>query len=85
LIIFGPGGIGPGELLIIFAIILLLFGGSRLANIGGSLGKSIKEFRQALKEEEQPAPSDSGAKTQNGPAQARSESVAPQGDAAKPK
>jgi sec-independent protein translocase protein TatA len=46
------GGLGPGELLLILAIVLVIFGAGRLADIGGSLGKGIREFRKAVREEE---------------------------------
>lgn len=36
---------GMGELLIVFLIILFLFGAKRLPEIARSLGTSIKEFR----------------------------------------
>lgn len=36
----------PVELLIILAIILLLFGGTRLAGLGKSTGRAIKEFKE---------------------------------------
>ncbi|MGO1973233.1 MAG: twin-arginine translocase TatA/TatE family subunit [Propionibacteriaceae bacterium] len=39
-------GIGPPELLIILAIVLLLFGGSRLAGLGKSSGKALREFKE---------------------------------------
>ena len=39
------GGLGVPELLIILAVVLLLFGGSRLAGIGKSTGRAIKEFK----------------------------------------
>ena len=47
--------LGPGELLIIFLIVLLLFGASRLRDIGGAMGGAIRDFRSALSggEEEQ--------------------------------
>ena len=41
--------IGIGELLIIFLILLLLFGAKRLPEIGRSLAKTLKEFRKAMK------------------------------------
>jgi len=41
---------GMGELVIIFLIILLLFGASKLPEIARALGKSIKEFKKAGKE-----------------------------------
>ncbi len=40
---------GPQELLIILAIALLLFGGSRLAGLGKGVGRSIKEFKNEVK------------------------------------
>ncbi len=52
------GTFGWTELLIILVIIVILFGGSRIAGLGGSLGKSIKEFRTAMKEEDQDPESD---------------------------
>jgi sec-independent protein translocase protein TatA len=38
--------LGPTELLIIFAIVVVLFGASRLAGLGGALGRGIREFRE---------------------------------------
>ena len=43
---------GLGELIVIFLIVLLLFGAARLPEIARSLGKAIKEFKRATKEEE---------------------------------
>lgn len=37
-----------GELALIFGIILVLFGGSRLASIGKSLGEGISNFKKGL-------------------------------------
>lgn len=42
--------LGPMELLIILLIAVVIFGTGKLADLGGSLGKSIKEFRNATKE-----------------------------------
>ena len=44
------GSIGIPELLIILVIILLLFGASRLPEIGRGLGKGIKNFKDSTKE-----------------------------------
>ena len=41
---------GMGELVVIFLIVLVLFGASRLPEIARALGKSIKEFKKAGKE-----------------------------------
>ena len=49
------GQIGMGELIIIFLIILILFGAGRLPEIGSALGKALREFKKAGgKEEEEP-------------------------------
>ncbi len=48
----GISGIGIGPLLIIFAIVLVLFGTKRLRNAGGDIGGAIKNFKKAVKEEE---------------------------------
>ena len=42
--------IGPIELIIILAIALVIFGPKRLPDMGRSLGKAIREFRNAGKE-----------------------------------
>jgi sec-independent protein translocase protein TatA len=49
--------VGPMELLIILAIVVVLFGASRIGDIGKGLGRGIREFRHELHEakEEEPA------------------------------
>jgi sec-independent protein translocase protein TatA len=44
------GPLGVPELLIIAFIVLLVFGVGRLPEIGGAVGKSIKEFRKSTKD-----------------------------------
>jgi len=41
--------IGAPELIIILVIVLLLFGGSRLAGLGKSSGRALKEFKEETK------------------------------------
>jgi sec-independent protein translocase protein TatA len=43
--------LGPTELLIILAIVLLLFGATRLPKLGKGLGQSIRGFKKGLNEE----------------------------------
>lgn len=43
-------GIGMQELLVILLICLLIFGASKLPEIGRALGKTIKEFKKSMKE-----------------------------------
>ncbi len=50
---------GPMELVIIMVIVVLLFGTSKIAGLGGSLGTAIREFKEAVKpSEEQPKPTE---------------------------
>lgn len=44
--------IGWQELIIILVIALVIFGPTRLAGIGGALGKAIREFRGAVRDAE---------------------------------
>ncbi|MDI6771885.1 MAG: twin-arginine translocase TatA/TatE family subunit [bacterium] len=46
------GNVGPLEMLVILLILLLLFGASRLAGLGAAAGKTIKEFRKAIRDVE---------------------------------
>jgi sec-independent protein translocase protein TatA len=40
--------LGPTELLIILAIVLLLFGVGRVSRVGGELGSAVANFRRGL-------------------------------------
>lgn len=47
----GPlGGLGMTEIILIFVVILLLFGAKRIPEIGSALGKGIREFKGSLRE-----------------------------------
>ena len=49
-----PFNMGAGELIVIFTLVILLFGAKRLPELARSLGRSIKEFKhatQGLKDE----------------------------------
>ncbi len=46
-----PLAVGPMELVIILAIVILVFGAGKIAGLGGAIGNSIREFRSAVKEE----------------------------------
>ena len=48
-----PFHIGPMELIIVLAIILIIFGVGRLPEIGGAMGKAIRGFRSESKGEEE--------------------------------
>ena len=46
----GIGGLGVGEMVLIFMVVLLLFGAKRLPEIGSALGKGIREFKGSVRE-----------------------------------
>ena len=41
---------GWGELLVIFLVVLLLFGAKRIPDIASGLGRGIRDFKKALKD-----------------------------------
>jgi sec-independent protein translocase protein TatA len=43
-------GIGIPELLVILVLVLLVFGANKLPEIGGGLGRAIKNFKKATTE-----------------------------------
>lgn len=43
-------GIGMPELVIILVIILIIFGAGKLPEIGGAIGKGIKNFKKSFQE-----------------------------------
>lgn len=47
-------GLGATEILLICFLALILFGGGKLADIGKGLGEGIKNFKQGLKEGDEP-------------------------------
>jgi len=55
----GLGGISIWQLLIILAIVVMLFGTSRLRNIGSDLGSAIKGFRNSMSKDEAESESES--------------------------
>jgi sec-independent protein translocase protein TatA len=46
----GPFGLGPVELILILAIVVIVFGVGRLPEVGGAIGRSIREFRKETHE-----------------------------------
>ena len=59
----GLGGISIWQLLIILAIIVMLFGTSRLRNVGSDLGSAIRGFRDSMSKDK----SDSDTTAPGGP------------------
>jgi len=45
------GGISIWQLLIVFVIVILIFGTKKLRNLGGDLGGAVKGFKNAINED----------------------------------
>ena len=43
-----PGSIGPMELIIVLVIALIVLGPKKLPEVGRSIGKGMREFRESL-------------------------------------
>ncbi len=53
------GRIGPWELILILLVVLVIFGGTKLPQVGKGLGDAIREFRRASRgDDEAAAPKD---------------------------
>lgn len=48
-------GIGMPELIIILVIVLIIFGAGKLPEIGGALGKGIKNFKKSVHDKDEAA------------------------------
>lgn len=49
------GTLGAPEVLLIFIVFLLIFGSSRLPELGKGIGEGIRNFKKAMKEESEQA------------------------------
>ncbi len=56
----GFGGIGPGSLILILIIVILLFGTKRLRSMGSDLGSALRNFKKSVKEGQEEGGDDSG-------------------------
>jgi sec-independent protein translocase protein TatA len=45
--------IGPWELAIILVIVIIIFGAGKLPEIGGALGRGIREFKESARDDEE--------------------------------
>ena len=50
------GMIGGWEIVMVLAAILILYGGTKIPQLMGGLGKGIKEFKKASREDEETKP-----------------------------
>ncbi len=52
------GKLGPTEILLILAIVLLLFGGKKIPELMKGMGKGVKNFKDGMKEGDEETKSD---------------------------
>lgn len=43
-------GLGTTELMIILALVMIVFGAGKLPQVGGALGKGLRNFKDGVKE-----------------------------------
>jgi sec-independent protein translocase protein TatA len=53
------GKLGPTEIILILAVVLLLFGGKKIPELMSGIGKGVKSFKNGMKDEDQDPKSDS--------------------------
>lgn len=75
-------GIGTGELVLIFLVVMVVFGSSKLPQLGEGLGTAIKSFKRAITSADEidvtPKKSEiPGEQPKPGPAQSRQEAPKP--------
>jgi len=58
-------GVSTWQIIVILVVILLLFGGKKIPELAQGLGKGIKNFKDAVKEEEETTEIQKIEKTQN--------------------
>jgi sec-independent protein translocase protein TatA len=77
--------IGAGEIIIVLVIVLLIFGPKRLPDLGRSLGRGMREFKESVtgkdKDEEKPELTASAAAADDEEEPPKAQSAAKAGDA----
>ena len=56
--------LGAPELILIFLVVLVLFGAKKIPELAQGLGKGVKEFRKAMKDVQEDAEQDPSKKTE---------------------
>jgi sec-independent protein translocase protein TatA len=62
------GPLGMQELLILFAILVLLFGATKLPQLGKGIGEGIKNFKKGIRGDDPPAKLEEGEAKEGAPA-----------------
>ena len=50
----GPFGFGPIELILALTIVVILLGAGRLSEVGGAIGRGIRQFRKEIRQPANP-------------------------------
>jgi sec-independent protein translocase protein TatA len=74
----------PSHLLILLLIILVIFGPAKLGDVGGALGRAIRDFKKAMNDPEQSPPAAKAASAPAPTAVTGSETTVADGKAEKP-
>jgi sec-independent protein translocase protein TatA len=61
------GSLGMPELIVIFVVALVVFGPSKLPDLGKSLGEAIRGFKKAINEHDKPPLNDSSNSNKDAP------------------
>lgn len=67
--------LAPTHLLIILLIVLVIFGPSKLGDVGGALGKAIKDFKKAVNDPEEAGKSSAKAEELKAPDAAKPDKI----------
>jgi len=59
------GKLGPTEIILILAVVLLLFGGKKIPELMNGIGKGVKSFKDGMKDDEQKPKTDANGNTSN--------------------
>lgn len=65
--LFILGVLSGAHVILIIAALLLLFGGKKIPELMGGLGKGMKEFKKSMKDEENPTPPAAADETKKEP------------------
>jgi sec-independent protein translocase protein TatA len=58
-----PFGVGFPELVVVLVVLLLVFGAKRLPEMGRSIGKGMREFKDAVSGDDDPTPTSTATPT----------------------
>lgn len=50
------GVLQPWHLIVILVIVLIVFGAGKLGSLGGAVGKSVKDFKESMKDDDEVTP-----------------------------